>query len=308
VSRPGRRLSATRLGGLLVALYPEPWRARYEEEVRGLLEDDPPSPRGLLSLLWGALDAHVRPQRSWRDSASPATRMRMSVGALFACWLLLSLAGIGFVKVTEGLSPVEASHPLLRVAHVAIGAGAVLGALAIAVGGLPLVWQALVRAVREREARLILLLCSPVLAAALLAGFTLTLGAIAPSRQEGFPASFVLAFPVPLMLAGLAFTLVCGLAPKAVMRRTAPDARMLRRACLAGLVLAGAMIVVTAGLALYAADLWGSSLSAGAPASGPFGASVRMTLCLDLIPAALALGAGLVAARRALRAATIGVF
>jgi hypothetical protein len=33
-----------------------------------------------------------------------------------------------------------------------------------------------------------------------------------------------------------------------------------------------------------------------------------MTLCLDLIPAALALGAGLVAARRALRAATIGVF
>lgn len=307
MSRPGKRLSATRLGGLLVALYPEPWRARYEEEISGLLEDDPPGPSGLLSLLWGALDAHVRPQRPWRDSASPATRMRLSVDALFACWLLLSLSGMGFVKVTEGLSPVEASHPLLRAAHVAIGAGAVLGALAIAVGGLPLVWQALVRGVRERDTRLILMLCSPVLAAALLAGFALTLGAIAPSRHEGFPASFVLAFPVPLMLAGLAFTLVCGLAPKAVMRRIAPDERMLRRACVAGLVLAGAMIVVTAGLALYAADLWGSSLSAGAPASGPFGASVRLTLCLDLIPAALALGTGLVAARRALRAATVGV-
>ena len=100
------RRSRARLGAALLALYPEPWRDRYGEEMRALIEDDPPGARGFASLLAGAAQAHVRPQRCWRAEVAPATAMRLSVGALFACWMLVSLAGSAFAKLTEHIDPV----------------------------------------------------------------------------------------------------------------------------------------------------------------------------------------------------------
>jgi hypothetical protein len=42
-------------------LYPSRWRARYEDEVRALLEERPPRPRDTLDLVRGALDAWLHP-------------------------------------------------------------------------------------------------------------------------------------------------------------------------------------------------------------------------------------------------------
>jgi len=290
-----------RLGTALLALYPEPWRKRYGEEIAALLEDDPPGARGLASLLGGAADAHLRPQRCWRDGLPAATAIRLSVGALFACWILVSVAGSSFGKLTEHMDRTEHAQPLLIAARDMITIGAFLGAAAVAIGGLPLVWQALTAAVRRRDRRLAALLATPALAGGLLLALAAVLLLAAPSRHGHFPAAFVLGVLLPLGLGVLACALVGALAPKAVMRRAQPPLGLLRLAAWAGQALAVAILLVTAGLALYVPALW-SAGGAGAALSGPFGASTRVTLLLALAGALLATGPALIAATRARRA------
>ncbi|HXD55951.1 MAG TPA: hypothetical protein VN618_14440 [Solirubrobacteraceae bacterium] len=295
-------MSRARLGGALVALYPEPWRDRYSEEMRALLEDDPPGARGLASLLAGAARAHVRPQRCWRADLAPATAMRLSVGALFACWMLVSLAGSAFAKLTEHMDPVEHVHPLLSAARGMVTAGAALGAAAVAIGGLPLLWQALSTAVRRRDRRLVGLLASPALAGCLLFALAAVLATAAPSRHGGFPAGFVLGLLVPLALGTCACALVGALAPKAVMRRAEPPLALLRLAAWAGQALTVAIALVALGLSVYVPALW-SAVGAGRAPSGPLGLSTGVTLVLALGAALTAVGPALLAAGRARRAA-----
>ncbi len=296
------RTARSRLGALLLALYPEPWRDRYGEEMRALLEDDPPTLRGIASLLVAAGRAHARPQRCWAGNIEPSRAIRLSVGALFASWLGVCLAGSAFAKLTEHMDAVEHRHGLLNAGRAAITAGAVLGAAAIAVGGLPLVWQALRTAVERRDRRLALLLLSPAIAGLLLLALGAVLVKLAPARDGGFPASFVLALLVPVGIGVLACTLVAALAPKAVMRRSEPPLRLLRLAAWSGQGLAIAIVFVAAGPALYVPALW-STHGVGIAASGPLGLSTRLTLLLALAGALVAVVPALLAAGRARRAA-----
>ncbi len=297
--RPRRR---TRIGLALLALYPEPWRQRYGEEMRALLEDDPPGPRGLASLLRGAATAHLRPGDSWR-SADPATTLRLSVGAMFACWIAVSVAGSAFAKETEHWDPAEHVHPILSGARDAIMAGAALGAAAIALGGLPLVWHALRAAARGRDRRLAAMLLSPGLAVVAFWCFAAILATLAPSRDGRFPAPVVLGFLVPLVLGGLAVAGAAALAPKAVMRRAPPPLALLRLAAWSGQAMTAAMLLVTGGLLVYVVAMWALAGALGAAPSGPFGASTRLTLCLALAGAAAACWCGVLAAGRARSAA-----
>ncbi|MHB8533467.1 MAG: hypothetical protein ACYDC2_12185 [Solirubrobacteraceae bacterium] len=300
--RGARTELGTRLGRGLLALYPEPWRERYGEEMEALLEDDPPGPRGLASLARGAACAHARPQPRRRAPRGGADAIRLSIGALFACWIAISLAGSAFAKVTEHYDAFEHRHPVLTGARDAITIGAALGAVSIALGGLPLVWHALLTAMRRRDRRLAAMIASPALAGGLVLGLAALLAAIAPSRQGRFPAAFVLEILVPLALAGLAWGAVAAIAPKMVMRRAQPPLRLLRRAASASQALTLAMLLVTGGLLVYLPVLWSAPETFGAAASGPFGASARVTLCLALVGALAACGPALVAARRARRA------
>jgi hypothetical protein len=292
---------ATKLGKLLVGLYPEPWRERYGEELRALLEDDPPGARGLATLLSGAASAHLRLRRCWREGVPARTSMRLSVGALFACWMAISVAGSCFAKLTEHMDPLEHRHAALAAARAMITIGAGVGAAAVAIGGLPLVWHALRTAWRRRDRRLGWMLVSPAAAGALLLAWAAFLGTVSPSRGAGFPAWFVLGILLPLTLGTLACALVGAIAPKAVMRRAQPPAALLRLACWAGQALAAATVLVGAGLLLYVAGLW--SAGGGTDASGPFGASTRATLVLALALTVPACAAALPASARARRAA-----
>ncbi len=294
----------TSTAGLLLRLYPEPWRARYGLEVLALVEEDPPCVRGLASLVVGAADAHLRPRRGWR-AVSPQTRMRLSIGAIFCCWIVMSLNGIGFQKDTEEASYAGAGrhHPLLAISHDAIVAGAVLGALAIAAGGLPLVWQALRQAYTRRERRLALALLSPALAVGAFAALTWLLVEIAPQRHGHFPLSFVLLFQTPWRVGGWMCAAVCALAPRMVMARVEMPARALRRASFAAVVLTIAMAAIALGLTVYALALPLQAGSLAAQSTAPIGASTGAMLALYALAAWLAGGLGLLACRRALGAA-----
>jgi hypothetical protein len=308
---PRRALRAARLrllaGRALIGLYPEPWRTRYGAELGALLEDDAPRAGGLASLFTGAARAHLRPRSTWRGTTSPRARMRLSVGAVFAAWIVLSMMGIGFQKVTEGGAYEQAmhSHPLLSFAHDAIIAGALLGAAAIAVAGLPLLWQAAARALARRDARLASLLALPLLGVLGFVGVARLLGALAPARHGGFPAAFVLATGLPWALAGIACAAVCALAPRPVMRRIAPSRAALRRASYATIPLLAAMAAITLALIAYAVELYVRAPSLAAEASGPIGASSGAMLAAGCAVAALSTALASLASARALRAARL---
>jgi len=295
-----RRLS----GRLLTELYPEAWRERYRAEMGALIDDDPPGLRGLGSLLAGAADAHLHPGRAWRASPSPQARTRLSISGVFAAWIALSVIGMGFQKATEEASFSAAAdrHPLLAIAHDAIIAGALLGAVAIALGGLPLLWQALRQARAERDVRLAGLLALPPLSILAFGGLTWLAIALAPARSGHFPLGFVLGAMAPWMLAGLACAAICGIVPRLVLARMAISAESLRRASLASLVLIGAMALVTVALAAYDVALGLHSPGLFADAGGPIAASTGATLAAGALAAALCTALAVLSATRARRA------
>ena len=81
----------------LIGLYPGPWRARYEAELRDLLAARPPSLAGRLDLVGGALDAWLHPELVVPGAADrrPSARLRLAGLAAVAggaLWLAMSMA------------------------------------------------------------------------------------------------------------------------------------------------------------------------------------------------------------------------
>jgi uncharacterized membrane protein YsdA (DUF1294 family) len=289
----------------LLWLYPLAWRRRYGDELAALLEDDPPSLQGLATLVTGALRAHAR-RGAWQSEVGSSERMRLSIWAVFCCWLGVSLAGAVFQKETEEqpFSVAVAHHGLLGVARIAVIAGAVLGAAAIALGGLPLLWEALRQARSPgRAVRIGLLL--PLAGLALFAAVTLVVLAAAPLTLEGTSTGLRLALSVPWAGAGAVFALACAFAPRIVLMRLDPPQRLVQRASYAGVVLLAAMALVTAGLLAYCLALARLEPALSALSGGPLARSTGLVLGAGAALAALCTALAAVGATRALAAARV---
>lgn len=284
----------------LVRLYPHAWRQRYEEEMLVLLEDDPPGPRGVGSLVAGVVQAHVRPERTWSAALSPLTRVSLSLTGMFGYWIALSLMGVGFQKETEGAGFATAAtrHPLLAIAHEAILASAVTGAGAIAVGGLPLVWQALVQAHTRRDRRLALALWLAPAALACFGALTALLLALAPGERARTSWS-ALAILLPWWLGGLACATAWALAPRLALARLTPSARSLRRAYHGAVILAMAMGTISVALLSYDVALAATEPRLAGESGGPLWPSTAIVLAggaliagLSTVGALISLGRG----------------
>ena len=80
---------ARRAALAMLRLYPSRWRARYEDEVRALIEDRPTRGRDVLDLARGALDARLHPPVPSRIPAVAA----IVAGGVWTVWSLLILTG-----------------------------------------------------------------------------------------------------------------------------------------------------------------------------------------------------------------------
>jgi len=80
---------ARRAALAMLRLYPTRWRARYEDEVRALIEDRPTRRRDVLDLARGALDARLHPPVPSRIPAVAA----IAAGGVWTVWSLLILTG-----------------------------------------------------------------------------------------------------------------------------------------------------------------------------------------------------------------------
>jgi hypothetical protein len=278
-----------RVGVLLLGLYPLAWQQRYRDEVTALLEDDPPRLASLGGLLAGAAAAHMRPRAARREALPGPRRAQLSLTGMFACWIVLSVAGAAFQKETEEpmFASAESHHQLLASARGLVMAGAALGALAIAYGGLPLVAQAVRRAVQTLDVRLIAWLLAPAVAVAVFAAVSAITLAAAPEDAGGAALPTRLALLVPWEATGFGVAVTFALAPRAVLARMQTSAGSLRRA-----VAAGRLVEYTVGLWLQAPPL-------AAQSAGPVWPSTVLTLAFGSVLACVALALAVLAQRRA---------
>ena len=97
----------------MVRLYPKTWRQRYGDELEQILESQPTSPRLVVDVAFGAIDAHLHPQldpipaaeRGGSHLLPVAFRGHLTRGLLlkFAAYAGV-VAALGWLRRTYGFS------------------------------------------------------------------------------------------------------------------------------------------------------------------------------------------------------------
>jgi hypothetical protein len=167
----------------LVRLYPRRWRERYGEEFDALLEECLDSPLDVLDIFLGALDAHLDfpYEMNWR-LMNMVNKLRTSILLVFTGYIGFVIGGMSFYGLVDD-SPMAAlmkarTDPPLLTAWIAVQVGAVIALLAVVIGGLPLAWTVIRRALTSsrRDLRLLLVPVIAFLALVLYVGFMASVG------------------------------------------------------------------------------------------------------------------------------------
>jgi hypothetical protein len=278
----------------VLRLYPLAYQRRYGEEMRALLEDQRPRVRTVVDLGRGALRAHLRPADAPAGVVDPTDRVRASTSGVLLCWVFFAAAGFGYYKTTEDapFSAVGHAHPLLRDAHLAVQAAALVASAAVILGALPLIVAAVAQARREPALRRAVAL--PFLPVLLFGA--VTAGVIALAHDSAGGSGLALVWGI----AGLAAGCSCVLACRAVLFATPVGPTRLRAALAAGTLVTLAMLTIAAATAVYAIALTADAVNLAAAPNGPFGAlSTRASLIVQLV---VMLGAGALATVATVRA------
>ncbi len=246
VTPPGSKL----LSRAALALYPPSWRARYEDEVRVLLDDSGGGLAAVASVAWRAVPAWICPPRHLHDR--PA-RMRSSLATALAAWSMLTGLGLVFAQLTQFQGFNAPGHPEVRWAYAVFDVSLALSALVAGVGGLPL-WLLMLRwAWRERRPRDVVYLLLPVIApVAYLTALIVTIGLVG-GAQGVSPWWFGV-----VTLAGFAAAATAAAGPGLALRRLQPRGPALRLAAVAAGVAAAVMAIAAAAItvAVIGLCLW----------------------------------------------------
>jgi hypothetical protein len=248
---------------VLVDLYPPEWRERYGDEFAALLDVTPLSPRNLVDVLMGALDAR-RLAHDWRAAAMINNRLRRAEITVFCAYIAFVVAGLGFAKIVEydDFHDVARAHPLIGLAFTTLVVGAYIALAAVVIGGLPLALAVASRALAARRWGTLALLGVPLLAFAVLAGYTLVLGqVIAPALHAGSgptPGNVTMGISLAIVFVFCAVVSTAAVT-RAIARSDIPQ-RLYRFAWIPAVLATLAMLVVTTSLLV-----WGLSLRVDAP-------------------------------------------
>jgi hypothetical protein len=291
------------LARLALRLYPLAYQRRYGDEMRMLLEDRPPHARTVLDLVRGALRAHLRPGDAPAGLVDASDRIRATASGVLLCWIVFAMAGFAFYKTTEERSFSNAGHvhPLLRDAHLAVQAIAVIASICVVLGAAPLIAAALARARQDRAFRRTVAL--PLLPLVVFALATAVFVAIAHGASSHHGSTGSHAGAVVWMIAGLLCGVACGLACRSALFATPVKATPLRTALASGMLVTLAMLLITVAVAVYAIALAADASRLAGTANGPFQLlSTSASLIVQVIVMAAAAALAAVTARRGWRA------
>lgn len=284
---------AMRVARAALRLYPLAYQRRYGEEMRALLEDSPPRAHTVFDLLKGAVRAHLRPADAQADLVAPAERVRASTSAVLLCWVFFAAAGFAYYKTTED-QPFSAAghvHPLLRDAHLAVRAVALIASAAVVLGALPLILSALGQA--RRDPSLWRTVALPLLPVIVFGALTAVVIAISHSQPPNHTSGVGNGIAVVWGIAGLACGATCVVACRAALFATPIAPVRLRAALAAGTLVSFAMLAIALATAVYAVALIADASHLAAEGNGPFQVlSVTASLMIQLV---VMVGAGILA-------------
>lgn len=266
-----------------LGLYPLAYQRRYGDEMRALLEDQPPSAKTVVDLVKGALIAHLRPANASAGAVEPADRVRASASGVLLCWVFFAAAGFGFYKTTEDqpFSTAGQAHPLLGNAHLAVQALALIASAAVVLGALPLIASAVAQARRDPSRwRAVVLPLVPVAVFVLLTAVVIAIShASGPNGSSAGPG-----IAVAWGIAGLACGTACVLACRAALFATPAQPARLRAALAAATIVTFAMVAIAAATAIYAIVLSADASQLAGDSNGPFGLlSVSASLIVQVV-------------------------
>ncbi|HET6869876.1 MAG TPA: hypothetical protein VFH80_28445 [Solirubrobacteraceae bacterium] len=280
-------------------LYPLAYQRRYGEEMRALLEDQPPRARTVFDLLKGAARAHLRPADAPAGAVEAADRVRASTSGVLLCWVFFAAAGFGYYKTTEDQPFSDAGHvhPLLRDAHLAVQAVALIASAAVVLGALPLIVAALAKARREPALRrTVALAFLPIIVFGAVTAAVIAIAHAQAPNGSGAGAGIAIAWGI----AGLACGTTCVLACRAALFATPVAPAWLRGALVAGTIVTAAMLAIAVAAALYAIALTADVSRLAAEPNGPYQVlSVTGSLIVQLV---VMVGAGALASIATVRA------
>jgi len=167
----------------LIQLYPRPWRERYADEFDLLLEECLHSPLDVFDIMLGALDAHLEIpyETNWR-LMNMINKLRTSILIVFASYIGFVIGGMSLYGLADDspmadLMKTRTDIPLLA-SWIIIEVGAAIAILAVVIGGLPIAWTVIRRALTtsRQDFGLLLVPVFAFLALILYDGFIVSIG------------------------------------------------------------------------------------------------------------------------------------
>jgi hypothetical protein len=298
----GRERLPLRLARGALRLYPAAWRERYAEEMLHVLQQHRVTVWTVLDVLVGAFDAHLHPNLLPERVTSMAYRIRTSEIMVFCAFVLFGLCWLSVNFVRDPLPPWEEAtrlHPELLTALTIEQAAGGVAFLALLAGGLPILFSIVRQAIAGRRWSVLLWLCVPPIAFALLIGYGLLTVSASTVRQSSAPNAPLtpLAFILQLSLL-LLFVIAVILSVYAIARavnRSTLDTRLLRL-----MLWPAAIITLAIGVGLAATIALTAFSYVDAPQLGPGNlAAVAVVMGIATVLAVFALRRGVAAARYA---------
>jgi hypothetical protein len=294
----------------LLRAYPTAWRARYGDELAGLIEELDGDARLSWSVRFDVVRAGLVERARVLGVGALPPRERAREGALLVLysWMLFVLGGFGVLKASEHWKAVTpaAKRGLPAAAFDVLFVAAGVGSTLVLVGVAPFLPRlaALVRQGDWKDVRrpIIRAVSLSLVTAAATFGLARWAHSLTPGARNGRDASYSAAFVAwIILLAACLFGWAAAAA--ATARRLSPLPRLLRFEVWLGAAVSAAMVVMT-----IATTLWWGSLARAAPwffEGRPVGSRASAFVSNMVIPEVMMLLAttlGLIGAIQALNA------
>jgi hypothetical protein len=138
----------------LLSLYPRRWRERYEEEMLAVLEAHKVTPATVVDLLVGALDANLNYDGIAEGAMYMVDRLRSGIVMTFCAFILFGTGWGLLQRLTDPIPLFEqaaAPFPALQILFNAVFIVGGVAFLAFLIGGLPLLFISVKRAIAKKQ-------------------------------------------------------------------------------------------------------------------------------------------------------------
>ena len=293
----------------LLHLYPQAWRARYEEEFLAVLEACPSSLWTLWDVCLGALDAHLHLETVIGRMMPSMNRLRTTAVTVFCAYIGFVVAGLAFAKMVEydDFTELLNDNAQVSASYWTLYAGAIAALLAVLVGGLPIAVAAARFAIAGKRWRLLALFAVPPISLAIWIGSGELLLWLTPGDLTSRPLLLniivVGVFVGVFVLAAIASAAAVSLA----ITRSEVSEKLFRFARLPALLTTLAMGVTCVGILAYGVAAWAADPQLFAENEGLIASNTAFSwlLILALMVLATAIAAAaLIRGRRSGDAAT----